>query len=278
MLCLACPPSSLAATTNVIVGVGGTLRFSPALVTIAAGDQIIWIWQGNFHTTTSGTVSNGMKFPDGLWDSGQFNAGHTFTNAFNAAGSFPFYCSTHFLSSMTGAVFVASGNIRPTVSITNPVPGAVFATPANITIQVSASESGGSVTNVQFWVGSTVLKNVAVAPFSATTNNLAAGSYTLTAIVSDSLGATATNSISMSVVTPLPVSLTNSTSIAGTNFYFSYLVNTGLSYVVQFTTNLAAPNWIPLVTNAALSNPAVFVDVHATNKSGFYRVGRMPNP
>jgi hypothetical protein len=28
----------------------------------------------------------------------------------------------------------------------------------------------------------------------------------------------------------------------------------------------------------ALSNPVVFVDIHATNKSGFYRVGRMPNP
>jgi hypothetical protein len=37
-------------------------------------------------------------------------------------------------------------------------------------------------------------------------------------------------------------------------------------------------NWVTLVTNTAASNPVVFVDNHATNSSGFYRVGRLPNP
>jgi len=168
--------------------------------------------------------------------------------------------------------------VQPTVAITNPASSAVFAAPASITIRATASESGGTVTNVQFLVGANILTNETAAPFSATTNNLATGSYTFSAVASDNNGLTATNTATINVVTPVTVSLANSTMIPGTNFQFSYLVNTGLSYVVQISTNLAASNWIPLVTNVAASNPAVFMDVHATNKSGFYRVGRLPNP
>jgi hypothetical protein len=168
--------------------------------------------------------------------------------------------------------------IPPTVSITNPASGAVFAAPANVTFQAAVTNGSGTVTNVLFLVGSIVLTNETSAPFSAVTNNLTAGSYTLSAIASDNSGLNATNTVTISVVTPVTVLLTNSALISGANFHFSYLVNTGLSYVVQFSTNLGGATWIPLVTNVALSNPVVFVDVHATNKSGFYRVGRMPNP
>ena len=122
------------------------------------------------------------------------------------------------------------------------------------------------------------MTNKAAAPFSATTNNLAAGNYTLSAIAMDNGGLTTTNSVNISVVNPLTTSLSGPTAVSVTNFQFSYLVNTGLTYVVQFSTNLAAPNWISLVTNVAASNPVVFVDKHATNNPGFYRVGRMPNP
>jgi len=168
--------------------------------------------------------------------------------------------------------------VPPTVSITNPVSGAVFAAPANVTIQAAVTNGSGAVTNVLFLVGSNALTNETTAPFSAVTNNLAAGSYTLSAIAADNNGLNATNTVTISVVTPVMVSLTNSALISGTNFHFGYLVNTGLSYVVQLSTNLSGAGWIPLVTNLALSNPVVFVDIHATNKSGFYRVGRMPNP
>jgi len=131
---------------------------------------------------------------------------------------------------------------------------------------------------VQFRLGPNVLANVTAAPYSATTSNLAAGNYTLTAIATDDAGLSATNSVVISVVTPVAVTLAGPTATLGTGFQFSFSANTGLSYVVQFSTNLAAANWIPLLTNVAASNPVIFTDLHATNPSAFYRVGRLPNP
>ena len=57
-----------------------------------------------------------------------------------------------------------------------------------------------------------VLTNQAVAPFSAVTNNLAAGNYTLSAIASDNNGATATNSVNIVVDAPPIVTITNPVS------------------------------------------------------------------
>jgi hypothetical protein len=86
-------------------------------------------------------------------------------------------------------------NNAPSVTITNPANGTVFTAPANVTIQATASDSDGSVTNVQFRVGNDVLANAPSSPYSATTNGLPAGNYTFSAIASDNNGATATNAI-----------------------------------------------------------------------------------
>jgi chitinase len=179
---------------------------------------------------------------------------------------------------MTGAVIVAAGNLPPTVSITNPASGTVFAAPANVTIQASASDSDGTVTNVQFLVGANVVTNKAAAPFFGVTNNLAAGSYTLFAIASDNNGATATNQVAISVVTPASVLLGAPQPVPPTKFRFSYTANAGLSYIVQRSTNLLSPNWTTLVTNTAGSGSINFTDLNATFNPGFYRVGRLPNP
>jgi plastocyanin len=465
VLCLGSPLSGLAASIGVTVG-SPLDRFSPAVVTIAAGDQVMWTWAAGNHSTTSGT--NGVAgddngVPSGLWDSGTIlTLPHTFTNTFPVAGNFSYFCKVHFNLGMTGSVVVTNVNVAPTVSITNPATGAlfivpanvtiqaavtngsgtvtnvqfrigltvltndnaapfagttnnlaagsytltaiasdnnglkatnsvnitvdtpptvsitnpvsgtVFIAPANLTIQASASDrdAGGSVTNVQFLIGSTVLTNQTTAPFSGTTNNLAAGSYTLSAVASDNLGVKTTNSVNIVVDTPPTVTITNpldnatlsapanvtiqasasdpdaggsvtnvqflvgstvltnqttapfsaatnnlavgsytltavasdnngvkntnavtinvvtpvQTTLSGTaqtfstNFQFSYSANVGLSYIVQRSTNLAEANWITLVTNLAGSNSVVFVDNHATNGAGFYRVGRLPNP
>jgi hypothetical protein len=178
---------------------------------------------------------------------------------------------------MKGTIIVASPNVPPTVSITNPVSGTVFAAPASVTIQASASDTDGTVTNVQFLVGSTVLSNDVAAPFSAVTNNLAAGSYTLSAIASDNSGATATNAVTISVVTPVPVLLSAPQRLPPANFHFSYTANIGLRYIVQRSTNLLSTNWITLITNTAGSGLINFTDLNATFNPGFYRVGRLPN-
>jgi plastocyanin len=276
-LCLAVPLCGLGATTTVLVGSGG-LVFTPVTANINVNDQVIWNWAGNFHSTTSGTVNGSTATPNGLWDSGVNNLPHSFTNLFNTAGTFPYYCSIHFASGMKGTIIVAAANVPPTITITNPVDGVVFSEPANVTIQASASDSDGTVTNVQFLVGPTVLTNETSAPFSVTTNNLAAGSYSFSTVATDNGGLTATNTVTISVVTPVPLALDAATQLSPASFQFNYSANVGLTYIVQQSTNLASPSWTPIFTNTATSNPVTFVDSNATANPGFYRVGRLPNP
>lgn len=274
-LCLA--PAGFAATATVLVGSGG-LVFTPAVTNINTGDRVIWSWAGNFHSTTSGTVSGTTATPNGLWDSGVNNAPHSFTNTFNTAGNFSYYCSLHFTSGMTGAVLVASANLAPTVSITSPTNNSVFAAPANVTIQATASDSDGTIASVQILVGANVLTNQTAAPFAATTNNLAAGSYTLSAVATDNGGLKATNAVTISVVTPVAVAISSPQWQPPANFQFSYSANAGLRYVVQRSTDLSSTNWTALVTNTAAGNPVSFTDSNASAGLGFYRVGRLPNP
>jgi len=271
--------SGFGATTNVTVGFNGGLVFSPTNVFISQGDKVIWQWANTTpHSTTSGTNGapgddNGV--PSGLWDSTVVSgSGHTFTNTFTSAGVFSYYCTLHHSEGMTGEVVVAGAALPPTVVITNPLAGAVFAAPASVDIHAAATGSS-AVTNVQFLVNSVVLANVSTPPFSAVAANLAAGNYTLTAIALDNNDLSATNSIAISVVAPVTVSLSGFLK-SGSDFQFNYLDNIGLSYVILRSTNLVT--WVPLVTNTAAGNPTVFVDVNATNGLDFYRVGLMPNP
>ena len=277
-LCFGFAPASVAATATVSVG-SAFLAFTPATTNINVGDRVIWVWGGTFHSTTSGTVSGTVATPNGLWESGLITTTpHSFTNTFNSAGTFPYYCSFHFNSGMKGTVIVTAPNSSPTVAITNPVNNAVFAASANVTIQASAADSDGSVTNVQFLVGSTVLANSAIAPFAAVTNNLAPGAYTLFAIAADNNGAKATNSVAINVVTALAPAISGPQSSPPANFQFTYAANIGLRYVVERSAELASTSWTPVITNTAISNPQSFVDTNATNNPGFYRVRLLPNP
>ena len=280
LFCIALTQNSPAATTNVMIGPNFTDTFSPPVVSIAVNDSVIWDWQGTFHSTTSGT--NGVPgddngVPSGLWDSGVITSTpHTFTNTFTSAGVFYYYCAIHHSFGMTGQVVVASSTLPPNIVITNPADGAVFAAPANVTVQASVSNGSGNVTNVSFLVNNNPLTNETAGPFSATTNNLTPGAYTLSAIAMDDNGILTSHSIAISVITPAPISLTNASQVSNSHFQFTYSADIGLNYVVQRSTDLMT--WLPLATNKAANNPITFDDLNATNALDFYRVGRLPNP
>jgi plastocyanin len=263
-------------TATVLVGSGG-LVFFPATASIPVNGRIIWNWAGSGHSTTSG--NNGSVGGDGLWNSGVNNLPHSFTNTFTTAGSFPYYCIPHFSSGMKGTIVVTNAvapNLPPTVTITNPASGTTLSAPASLTLAASADDSDGSVANVQFLQGATSLGNVAAAPFSMAVNNLAAGDYTFSAVASDNLGATATNSIVVHVINAGPVTVSAPAFATADHFQFSYTADIGLSYVVQVSTNLL--DWTPLATNTATASPVIFSDPNAGGGAAFYRVERRPNP
>jgi hypothetical protein len=162
--------------------------------------------------------------------------------------------------------------VPPTIGITNPASGAVFAAPANVSILTTNS---GTVTNVQFFTNGVSLKSVLTAPFSITASNLTAGAYALTAVATAS-GLSATSTVvNVSVVSPVTISLSGA-SISNSQFRFSYTANAGLSYVVQSSTNLLS--WVSLTTNIAPSSPVPFTNAVNSTGAKFYRVTRLPNP
>ena len=97
-------------TWNVQVGQGGT-NFSPNTLTILAGDSVKWTWVASGHSVTSGTgctADNKFCSPnDTSCATGTTsNAADTYTHTFATAGAFPYFCTPHCLSGMTGTITV----------------------------------------------------------------------------------------------------------------------------------------------------------------------------
>ena len=95
-------------------------------------------------------------------------------------------------------------NTPPSVSLTSPAGGATFTAPANITIAANATDSGGSIVQVDFRAGETVIASDTTAPYAITWSNVAAGTYALTASATDNLGATTTSAVVNITVNPAP--------------------------------------------------------------------------
>jgi plastocyanin len=254
------PAFGVDASINII-----NFAFSPNTVNVGVNDTVTWNWVGSPHTTTSDT---------GLWDSGVFGTGHTFSQKFTSAGSFPFHCVVH--PFMTGTVVVQAPKVPPTVAFANPANGSVFAAPASFPLTVTASDTNGSVTNVQFFQGATLLGNAINSPYSVSVRNLAAGAYTFSAVATDSAGSRATNQVTVSVVEPAPIKLSSPQQLSATRFQFSYSATIGLSYIVQ--RSLDVTHWTALSTNIATASSVVFTDQNATGTRWFYRVDLLPNP
>src|SRR4051812_46106733 len=79
-------------------------KFTPAFLSLQAGDTVQWVWDDSGHSSTSGTPDH----PDGIWDSDILDLGDTFSFTFTNAGSFSYYCSPHgSCCNMIGTITVA---------------------------------------------------------------------------------------------------------------------------------------------------------------------------
>lgn len=76
------------------------------------------------------------------------------------------------------------------INITSPANNSSYSNPANITIIANASSTGGTITKVEFFQGSTKIGESTTSPYSFTWMNVGAGNYTLSAMASDSNGKT----------------------------------------------------------------------------------------
>ncbi|GAC1352101.1 MAG: hypothetical protein NVS3B20_07690 [Polyangiales bacterium] len=77
-------------------------QFTPAMVTIKAGQSVEWIWDEGRHDVNSGT----MCTPDGKFGNGKLQTTGNYVFKFATAGEFPFYCTPHCGVGMVGKVVV----------------------------------------------------------------------------------------------------------------------------------------------------------------------------
>ena len=175
----------------------GEFYFDPPNITIAIGDTVTWINEG-FQPHDSTSVQ-------GLWSSGTLFAEDSFPFTFTSPGQFSYVCARHIANfpGQTGLVVVASVNLPPSVFIAVPANGAAFLSPASFSIIANASDSDGSVANVQFFVNGNPVGNSTGPIFSASVVDLSVGNYLLTTVATDNQGAiTTSDGISISVTNP----------------------------------------------------------------------------
>jgi len=82
----------------------------------------------------------------------------------------------------------------PTIAITAPVNNATYTAPLSTTLKATAAPgTGASISKVEFFAGATLLGTVTASPYNLAWSNVQAGTYALTAKLTDSLGAVATS-------------------------------------------------------------------------------------
>lgn len=253
------------AVTNIVQV--GNYFFNPTNIAINVGDVIRWtnITPTASFITHDSTRTN-LPF---AWASGDLTtATRTYQLTFTTNGTFPYFCNRHVYAAMpanrhpeqTGTVSVAAVNLPPSVSLTNPANNASFRAPTNLLLQASATDDG-TITNVQFFNGASLLGNDTAAPFSFTLNNAAAGNYTFTARAQDNGGLSATSSINVFILTNAV--LTSPARLPGGEFRFTVQGIAGQTYAAESSTNLTT--WAAFTTNVAPASTFNITDFTSTN-------------
>jgi len=231
--------------------------FTPDPVYIVVGMAVYWVDDGT-----------GPYYITGAW--GTYPT--PFGIQFLATGTYDYYDD----SGDFGTVYV-SANIPPTVNITNPTNNAVFTAPASFTFSADASDTDpDGLSDVEFYVGTNLVDDVFYSPFETDVTDLTAGIYILTAIAYDYVGATATNSVTITVQNPAPIALT-ALNLAADQFRFTVTgLTIGKTNILQASTNLvSSANWVPIQTNVAGSSSASFTNA-VSGPRRFFRLVQLP--
>ncbi|WP_051313124.1 Ig-like domain-containing protein [Sporocytophaga myxococcoides] len=100
---------------------------------------------------------------------------------------------------ISGTIPMSQVNQKPVVKITSPLNNAVFIAPASINATAVATDADGTISEVSFvGIGSSV--SDVTSPYSASWNNIAAGTYKIVANVKDNNGGVGTDTVTVTVV------------------------------------------------------------------------------
>jgi len=133
------------------------------------------------------------------------SAGATFNNiAPDATGKIKIYVNTTSASQVAdicGIQIIQQRTVAPfpVVTITSPGNNDILLEDNNVTVNATATETGGSIRKVEFYTNGTKVGDDSVAPYTYTWVNPNEGTYALTARAIDSAGSTGTFTINVSI-------------------------------------------------------------------------------
>jgi hypothetical protein len=159
-------------------------------------------------------------------------------------------------------ISVRPPNVLPIVSITAPINNATFTSGSTITITASATDADGSVSKVEFFNGTTKLGEDTSSPYSYSWVSVPVGNYQLSAKATDNIGAIASSS-SIVVIVTTPGNTPPTVSITAPANNASFNANSS----VTITANAADANGT--VTKVEFFNGATKLGEDATAPYSF---------
>jgi plastocyanin len=127
--------------------------FSPAALTVQAGETVVW--------TNNGTIAHTVTADNGSFNSGSLSPGQSFSHTFSAAGAVPYHCLFH--GAAGGVGMAARVTVQSAAPVTNAPP------PATVPVPTTLAATPGPASPVT------------VAPPAPATNATVAGAATTTA-------------------------------------------------------------------------------------------------
>ena len=228
----------------------------------------------SFNTATTGTSVTVRIFYDGLAGTGASSA------YYPVAAQWDNVAITKASDFVAPAAAGSGASLRPIVTITNPANHAVLSVngASGLAISASATDLDGTVTNVQFYAGNTLIGSATSSPWSMVWSNAASGGYVLKAIATDNTGMTGISapvSVALTVSQPPPSLNIN---LLGTNLLLTWPTGNE-AVVVQRATNLPVlPSWRNVTNEVVQSNNVKSVSVSPNTAAGFFRLGPETDP
>ena len=231
---------------------------SPNPVYIKTGDAVFWVDNDSMFAPFVITGGWGTVFtPYGI----QFNV---------PPGTYNYTAESSFGGGGWSGSVVVQMNFPPNVKIANPTNGEVFTALAAFPFEADASDpNGDDIMDVEFWVNDTMVDDVYAPPYGTTVTNLSPGTYTLKAVAWDYSYVTATNSITITVVNPPPITLGGFSVADGKIVFAANGLGMGTTNVLEYSTNMV--NWFPILTNISDGTPLSMTN-NVTGSAQFFRL------
>jgi plastocyanin len=211
--------------------------FAPSNLVVRPGDSVLWSNAVSMptHDTSQGVSNTPTALR--LWASAELSFQQTFRFTFTNSGDYPYICYQHVVvtpqgdpPTQTGLVRVTTMQFPPTVQIVSPTNNAVSLNRASVNVTTAPGDVDGTVRKVQLFLGANLVGTATNTPFNFTTPSLFAGTYTLTARVTDNDGLMGTSAPVNIIIRPR----TNTVTLANFSFTPATLPNETVGDTVIF--------------------------------------------